>query len=72
MARGTRKATGATTTAKSCRLLKAIMQTSVEDGLIRRNPCAARGAGCEDADERPAATVEEVFAFAGASGSDGG
>ncbi|KOG36606.1 MULTISPECIES: tyrosine-type recombinase/integrase [Streptomyces] len=63
-----RKATGATTTAKSYRLLKAIMQTAVEDELIRRNPCSIRGAGREDADERPVATVEEVFALAEAIG----
>ncbi|MEK9519637.1 site-specific integrase [Streptomyces venezuelae] len=63
-----RKATGATTTAKSYRLLKAVMQTAVEDDLIRRNPCFIRGAGREDADERPVATVEQVFALAEAIG----
>lgn len=62
------KATGKTTTAKSYRLLKAIMQTAVEDELIRRNPCSIRGAGREDADERPVATVEQVFALAEAIG----
>lgn len=62
------KATGATTTAKSYRLLKAIMQTAVEDDLLRRNPCSIRGAGREDADERPVATVEQVFALAEAIG----
>ncbi|WP_369145115.1 tyrosine-type recombinase/integrase [Streptomyces sp. R44] len=63
-----RNATGATTTAKSYRLLKAIMQTAVEDDLIRRNPCSIRGAGREDADERPVATVGQVFALAEAIG----
>ncbi|MYX19347.1 site-specific integrase [Streptomyces sp. SID8380] len=63
-----RKVTGATTTAKSYRLLKAIMQTAVEDDLIRRNPCFIRGAGREDAAERPVATVEQVFALADAIG----
>ncbi|MFE3553947.1 tyrosine-type recombinase/integrase [Streptomyces sp. NPDC059193] len=63
-----RKATGATTMAKSYRLLKAIMQTAVEDELIRRNPCSIRGAGREDADERPVATVDQVFALAEAIG----
>lgn len=58
------KATGKTTTAKSYWLLKAIAQTAVEDELIRRNPCAIRGAGGEDADERPVATVEQVSALA--------
>ncbi|MFF5635520.1 tyrosine-type recombinase/integrase [Streptomyces sp. NPDC012825] len=63
-----RQATGTTTTAKSYRLLKAIMQTAVEDDLLRRNPCFIRGAGREDADERPVATVEQVFALAEAIG----
>ncbi|MGX8277132.1 MULTISPECIES: tyrosine-type recombinase/integrase [unclassified Streptomyces] len=58
------KATGATTVAKSYRLLKAIMETAVEDDMIRKNPCRIRGAGREDADERPVATVEQVFAVA--------
>ncbi|EFL16127.1 predicted protein [Streptomyces sp. C] len=47
------KATGKTTMAKAYRLLKAIVQTAVEDELVRRNPCSIRGAGREDADERP-------------------
>ncbi|MFE7106147.1 hypothetical protein ACFU98_36385 [Streptomyces sp. NPDC057575] len=63
-----RKATGAATTAKSYRLLKAILQTAVEDDLIRRNPCFIRGAGPEDAYERPMATVEQVSALAKAIG----
>ncbi|WP_079277782.1 tyrosine-type recombinase/integrase [Streptomyces sp. CB03234] len=58
------RATGATTVAKSYRLLKAIMETAVEDDMIRKNPCRIRGAGREDADERPVATVEQVFAVA--------
>lgn len=44
------------------------MQTAVEDELIRLNPCAIRGAGRENADERPVATVAQVFALAGAIG----
>ncbi|MER5814158.1 tyrosine-type recombinase/integrase [Streptomyces californicus] len=58
-------ATGAeTTVAKSYRLLKAILQTAVEDELIRRNPCRIRGAGKETAAERPVATVDQVDALA--------
>ncbi|WP_326797285.1 site-specific integrase [Streptomyces sp. NBC_01808] len=57
-------ATGATTVAKAYRLLKAVMQTAVEDGLIRRNPCRIKGAGQEAADERPIASVDEVFRLA--------
>lgn len=44
------------------------MQTAVEDDLIRRNPCSIRGAGREDADERPVASIEQVFALAEAIG----
>lgn len=57
-------ATGATTVAKSYRLLKAVMETAVEDDMLRKNPCRIRGAGREDADERPVATAEQVFAAA--------
>ncbi len=62
------QATGSTTVAKSYRLLKAILQTAVEDELIRRNPCRIKGAGQESAPERPTATVEQVFAMADAVG----
>ncbi|WP_018558344.1 MULTISPECIES: site-specific integrase [unclassified Streptomyces] len=61
--------TGAETTiAKSYRLLKAVMETAVEDELIRRNPCRIRGAGKESAAERPVATVDQVDALAQALG----
>ncbi|MFF5537292.1 tyrosine-type recombinase/integrase [Streptomyces cinerochromogenes] len=62
------KATGATTVAKSYRLLKAILQTAVDDDLLRSNPCRIKGAGKEEADERPIATVEQVFDLADAMG----
>ncbi|GHE10637.1 hypothetical protein GCM10010339_67500 [Streptomyces alanosinicus] len=55
------KATGATTVAKSYRLRKAILQTAVDDDLLRTNPCRIKGAGKEEADERPTATVRQVF-----------
>ncbi|WP_269855547.1 tyrosine-type recombinase/integrase [Streptomyces sp. RPT161] len=58
------QATGATTVAKSYRLLKAILETAVEDDMIRKNPCRIRGAGREDAGERPVASVAQVFALA--------
>jgi integrase len=57
-----------TTVAKSYRLLKAILETAVEDELIRRNPCRIRGAGKETAAERPVATVDQVDALADALG----
>jgi integrase len=62
------EATGATTVAKSYRLLKAIMETATDDELIRRNPCRIKGAGSEKARERPTATVEQVDALADAMG----
>ncbi|WP_414504427.1 tyrosine-type recombinase/integrase [Streptomyces sp. NEAU-L66] len=62
------QATGATTVAKSYRLLKAIMETAADDELIRRNPCRIKGAGSERAKERPTATVEQVDAVADAMG----
>ncbi|GHJ40488.1 site-specific integrase [Streptomyces sp. TS71-3] len=62
------KATGATTVAKSYRLLKAVLQTAVDDDILRTNPCRIKGAGKEEADERPIATVERVFDLAEAMG----
>jgi integrase len=57
---------GAVTVAKAYRLLKAIMNTAVDDGLIRRNPCRIDGAGQEHSPERPVLTVAQVFALADA------
>ncbi|SFS79988.1 Phage integrase, N-terminal SAM-like domain [Streptomyces harbinensis] len=62
------KATGATTVAKSYRLLKAVLETAADDELIRRNPCRIRGAGKESAAERPIATVVQVDALADVMG----
>lgn len=57
---------GAVTVAKAYRLLKAIMNTAVDDGLIRRNPCRIDGAGQEHSPERPVLTIAQVFALADA------
>ncbi|MEU9339085.1 tyrosine-type recombinase/integrase [Streptomyces sp. NPDC048290] len=63
------RATGAkTTVAKSYRLLKAIMETAVDDELISRNPCRIKGAGKESAAERRIATVAQIDALADAIG----
>ncbi|GEB51934.1 tyrosine-type recombinase/integrase [Streptomyces cacaoi] len=63
------KATDArTTVAKAYRLLKAVMETAVDDELIRRNPCRIKGAGKERAAERRTATVAQVDAVADAMG----
>lgn len=63
------RATGAKTiTAKAYRLLKAVMETAVDDELIQRNPCRIKGAGKEKAAERRIATVTQVDALAEAVG----
>jgi integrase len=54
----------AVTIAKAYRLLKAIMNTAVDDGIIRRNPCRIKGAGQEKSPERPVLTVHQVFTLA--------
>jgi integrase len=52
-------------TAKAYRLLRAVLMTSVEDDkILPRNPCRIRGAGTEDAGERPVLAVAQVFALA--------
>lgn len=56
----------AVTTAKAYRLLKAILNTASDDGLIRRNPCRIKGAGQEKSPERPVLTVTQVYDLADA------
>ena len=41
------------TAAKAYRLLRAVFNTALDDGLIRRNPCRIKGAGNEHSPERP-------------------
>jgi integrase len=51
----------ATMTAKAYRLLRAMLMTAVEeDKILPRNPCRIRGAGSEEAPERPVLTVTQV------------
>lgn len=57
---------GPSTIAKSYRLLHAICATALEDGLLLRNPCVIKGASVERPEERPVATIEQVFAIADA------
>ena len=57
---------GEVTVAKAYRLLKAILATAVDDGLIRRNPCRIKGAGQEKSPERPVLTIRQVFDLADA------
>ena len=51
-------------TAKAYRLLRAVLNTAVDDGKIKRNPCRIKGAGDYRAAERPTATVAQVYALA--------
>lgn len=50
--------------AKSYRLLRAILNTAIEDDRIARNPCRMRGAGTERAAERPMVDTDLVLALA--------
>ncbi|TMR34018.1 tyrosine-type recombinase/integrase [Actinomadura geliboluensis] len=55
----------ASMTAKAYRLLRAVLMTAVEeDKILLRNPCRVRGAGTEEAAERPVLTVAQVFDLA--------
>ncbi|RAY14907.1 site-specific integrase [Actinomadura craniellae] len=55
----------ATMAAKAYRLLRAVLMTAVEeDKILPRNPCRVRGAGTEQAAERPVLTVAQVFELA--------
>ena len=56
---------GEPTIARSYQLLKSIMNTAIEDELIRRNPCRIKGGAQNDTPERPTLTVEQVFDVAG-------
>lgn len=55
---------GKSTVAKTYRILHAIFATAVDDDLIRRNPCRIKGAGQDKAEERPTASLGQVFAIA--------
>lgn len=54
--------TGWPSAAKAYRLLRAMLNTAVGDGLIRRNPCRIKGAGDDRSPERPVLTVSEIAA----------
>lgn len=53
------------TAAKAYRLLRAVLTTAIdEDKILSSNPCRIRGAGDEQAPERPVLTVAQVFELA--------
>lgn len=51
-------------TAKAYRLLRAVLNTAVEDGLIAKNPCQIKGGGTESPAERPTISVSQVLDLA--------
>jgi integrase len=59
---------GEVTVAKAYRLLRAIFNTALDDGLVKRNPCRIKGADREKSPERPVLTVTQVYALADAVG----
>ena len=54
----------ASMTAKAYRLLRAVLNTAVEDGLIARNPCQIEGGGTESPAERPTISASQVLDLA--------
>ena len=44
------------------RLLRAIMNTAVDDKRIGRSPCTVKGAGGTDSSKRPIATIADLQA----------
>lgn len=57
---------GEVTVAKCYRFLRAVLNTAVDDELIRRNPCRIKGAGAEVSPERPVARPAQVQALVAA------
>ncbi|TLQ46213.1 tyrosine-type recombinase/integrase [Streptomyces marianii] len=55
---------GEPTVVKAYQVLRAIMNTAVDDELIQRNPCRIKGAGAAKTAERPFLEVSEVFRLA--------
>ncbi|MAT04931.1 MAG: site-specific integrase [Acidimicrobiaceae bacterium] len=55
---------GATVPAKAYRLLRAVLNTAVDDELIVRNPCRVQNAGVERSPERPVPSGDEVWQLA--------
>lgn len=52
--------------AKVYRLLRAILYTAVDDGMIKRNPCRIKGADKDSEAPRPVASIAQVYALADA------
>lgn len=52
--------------AKVYRLLRAILNTAVDDGMIKRNPCRIKGADRDAETSRPVAAVPQIYVLADA------
>lgn len=61
---GARANAGKATASKSYRILKAVMATALDDGLVRSNPCKIPAGGINKPKERQALSVEQVFQVA--------
>ncbi len=55
---------GPSTVAKAYRLVHAVCASAVAEEELVRNPCAIPGASAESHEERPVATVSQVYAIA--------
>jgi integrase len=53
--------TGRASAAKAYRVLRAMLNTALDDGAIKRNPCRIRGAGEDKSDERAVLSFDEVL-----------
>jgi integrase len=56
--------TSVSQTAKAHRFLRAVFMTATDDRIIPRNPCRIRGAGEENAEERPVLTLRQLYDLA--------
>lgn len=61
-----RRQTGEATQARAYRILRAILSTAVDDGLIDSNPCKIKGGGDYLQPERPTLNTTEIEALAAA------
>ncbi len=59
---------GSTQPAAAYRLARAILNTAVDDELIRANPCRVKNAGRSQPPERPIVTPDEVLRIVAATG----
>ena len=57
-------ASGSVQLAQAYRLLKAIFNVAIDDGIIKDNPCRIKGASTPRHSERPIATPEQIAALA--------